>query len=347
MNKYLIDYSIPLPGESKYNATVARMDVVKTFLSIGADFINWHPLLTIPIPKVKGYIWKLGDIYQALKTLSKFNEGDDVYFQYPHLGQCLTKIIKLIKQRRAKVILIIHDLEFLRYPNMKGFEKQINLLNSVDRLLVHTPQMKKRLFQLGVKTRMDYMTLFDYYAEDPYRDINALIADKNVIAFAGNLNKSIFLRKLDKSVIPIDFTFNFYGIEPKIRYNNNNINYKGKFQPKHTGKIHAGWGLVWDGDSINTCSGTLGEYLKMIAPHKLSLYLASGIPVIVWNKCAHAQFVKDNNIGLTVEKISDAYCKINSISNTQYKEMVINARKIGDRLRKGIFLKRLIDNNHC
>lgn len=342
MSKFLIDYSIPLPGETKYNATVARMDVVKTFKSVGATFINWHPLLLINIPKVRGVVWKICDIFQAIKTLPKLHKDDEVYFQYPHLGQCLPKIVKLIQVRNVKVILLVHDLEFLRYPNMVGAEKQIELLNSVDELLVHTNKMKDRLTQLGVTTAMKTMTLFDYYAVDQYRNINDQLSDKHVIAFAGNLNKSVFLRKLDETEIPSDFSFLFYGVEPKIEYKNKHIYYQGKFLPQHTGTIHAGWGLVWDGESVDTCSGTLGEYLKMISPHKLSLYLASGIPVIVWSQCAHAQFVKDNNVGITVDKISDAYDRINSITDDEYKEMATNARRIGDKLRHGEFLKRLI-----
>lgn len=345
MNKFLIDYSIPLPGETKYNATVARMDVVKTFKSVGAKFINWHPLLIIDVPKIKGLVWKLCDIFQGLETLPKFHDGDEVYFQYPHLGHCLTKIVKLLKMRKVKVTLLVHDLEFLRYPNMVGGEKQIKLLNSVDELLVHTSQMKERLAHLGVTTTMKSMTLFDYYAVDPYRNINEQLEVKKVIAFAGNLNKSVFLRKLDTVEIPSDFTFRLYGVKPMVKYNNSKISYQGKFLPEHTGTIHAGWGLVWDGEDVGTCSGTLGEYLRLISPHKLSLYLASGIPVIVWSQCAHAQFVRANHVGITVDKISDAYGIINSITDDQYIKMANNARHIGDKLRNGEFLKRLITSD--
>lgn len=344
MSTFLIDYSIPLPGETKYNATIARMDVVKTFLSAGANFINWHRHIHCTIPKVKGLAWRLEDVGQALLSLRHIHKGDEVYFQYPHLGYSLPTIIKLIKTRKVKITLLIHDLEFLRYPDTVPAESQIKLLNSVDKLLVHTPKMKDRLTELGITTEMEPMILFDYYAKDTYRNIDEQIADKRIIAFAGNLNKSVFLRELDKSTIPNDITYRFYGVEPSIKYDNPQINYKGKFLPEHTGTIHAGWGLVWDGNEIETCSGSLGEYLRLISPHKLSLYLASGIPVIVWSQCAHAEFVKDNNVGITVDSIPEAYTQIANITEEQYKQMAINARNIGDKLRKGEFLKRLIES---
>lgn len=332
---YLIDYSIPLPGESKYNATIARMDVVRTFLASNAKFINWRRHIRCSIPKIRGIVWRFEDLFQALSSLRCIHKGDIVYFQYPYLGRCLSTIIKMIKSKKAKVTLLIHDLEFLRYSESSISEDQIKLFNNVDCLLVHTSQMKERLSHMGVITEMKPIILFDYYAKDPYRSTNEQLNDKKVIAFAGNLNKSIFLRELDKSDVPSGFTFNLYGVKPLKEYNNAAINYQGKFSPEHTGTIHAGWGLVWDGDGIDTCSGSLGNYLRMISPHKLSLYIASGIPVIVWSQSAHSRFVQDNNIGFAVNSIHEIYNKINNITDEQYKEMVTNTRQIGNELRRG------------
>lgn len=345
MSLYLIDYSIPLPGESKYNATIARMDVVKTFLSAGATFINWHPITMVQIPKLRGLLWRIGDIYNVWKDTRCLKEGDEVYFQYPYLGTNLQRIIKAVHSRKAKVTLLVHDVEFLRgimSVSQQEMRTQVALLNSADCLLVHTPQMRERLQQCGVTTQMKPLMLFDYYAKDDYRDIEEQTADKNVIAFAGNLNKSAFLRPLDASTIPPSCTYHFYGVKPETEFHNDRIKYQGKFSPEHTGTIHAGWGLVWDGDGIDTCSGMLGEYLQMIAPHKLSLYIASGIPVIVWSKSAHAQFVKDNNIGIVVDSLNDIYNIITNISNETYKQMVYETRTIGDQLRRGGYLKSLI-----
>lgn len=344
MSNYIIDYSIPLPGETKYNATVARKDVIRTFISVGAKFINWHPLLSVSIPKLRGLIEKTGDVSQAIIGLRNIKKGDNIYFQYPYLGHCLNLIVKLYRSKGAKVTLLIHDLEFLRYPDVNNVtNNQIRLLNSVDSLIVHTSMMKKRLNELGVTTPMKILTLFDYYAADPYRELEEQVADKNVIAFAGNLNKSIFLRSLDKSAILSSIRFRFYGIEPQNRFKNRQISYQGKFSPEHTSSLRAGWGLVWDGDSIDNCSGSLGNYLRFIAPHKLSLYLAAGMPVIVWNQSAHADFVKENNIGIAVNSIRESYSIIDNMTDGQYKEISINVRKIGEKLRVGGYLKEIIN----
>lgn len=337
MSTILINYNVPLPGTANYTGSIARNDVTTTFQSIGSRIVNWRPLLTILISKVRVIGWKIGDFLQAFRELPHIHKGDDLFFQYPYegIGVNLQCIIKVLRFRKPHITLLIHDLEFLRYPEIVSAEEQIKTLNNVDCLLVHTVEMQNRLKALGVTTEMKPMILFDYYAKDPYRDIEEQLNDKNVIAFAGNLNKSVFLHKLDDSIIPLNITYRFYGTQPKITFYNQRIDYQGKFSPEHTGVIHAGWGLVWDGESIDTCSGHLGNYLRIIAPHKLSLYIASGIPVIVWSKSAHAKFVQDNKIGFAVDSIEDIYDKIINISNENYKEMVVNTRHIGNQLRGG------------
>lgn len=54
-----------------------------------------------------------------------------------------------------------------------------------------------------------------------------------------------------------------------------NVMYKGSFKPEQIDHIHGSWGLVWDGNSIEGCEGELGNYLKINAPHKISLYIAA------------------------------------------------------------------------
>lgn len=339
----IIDYSIPLPGETKYNATIARKDVVRTFVSCGATFMNWHPITTLSIPKIKGIINRVGDVFQAIIGLRKIKREEKVYFQYPHLGNSLRLIIMLFKVKRVNVTLLIHDLEFLRHPDVKNMaQSQIALFNSVDKLIVHTSKMKTKLSELGVKTPMEILQLFDYYSVDSFRNIREQLVDKKIIAFAGNLNKSAFLKFLDESSISPTVSFRLYGNEPHIKFFNNQIYYQGKFSPEHTSCLHAGWGLVWDGDSIDTCTGSLGNYLKYIAPHKISLYLAAGIPVIVWNKSAQADFVRHNKIGIAVNSIEESYDIINNIKDEEYQEILANVRGVGETLRRGGYLKRII-----
>ena len=58
--------------------------------------------------------------------------------------------------------------------------------------------------------------------------------------------------------------------------------------------MEGSFGLVWDGISVETCAGVYGEYLKVNNPHKTSLYLASGIPVIIWKEAAWLSLLNAN-----------------------------------------------------
>ena len=62
--------------------------------------------------------------------------------------------------------------------------------------------------------------------------------------------------------------------------------------------------------SSETCKGSFGEYLRINNPHKTSLYLASGIPVIIWSKAALAEFIEKNKCGITVDSLYEIADKL-------------------------------------
>ena len=102
------------------------------------------------------------------------------------------------------------------------------------------------------------------------------------------------------------------------------------------------YGLVWDGDSLDTCSGLTGEYLKVNNPHKLSLYLAVGLPVIIWSEAAEAEFVRKNNVGLTISSLYELPVKLAAISESDYEIMKNNAMAVGKHLRRGEYMMKAI-----
>ena len=85
-----------------------------------------------------------------------------------------------------------------------------------------------------------------------------------------------------------------------------NINYHGSFGVDEIpSKLTRGFGLVWDGDSLDGCRGQSGQYLRYNNPHKLSLYLSSGLPVVIWTGAAEAGFVREHGVGLCVDSLND------------------------------------------
>ncbi|MBT3589086.1 MAG: hypothetical protein HN507_10605, partial [Flavobacteriaceae bacterium] len=102
------------------------------------------------------------------------------------------------------------------------------------------------------------------------------------------------------------------------------------------------FGLVWDGVSTETCSGQYGAYLKYNNPHKTSLYLLSGLPVIVWDKAAIASFILDNNIGFSVSNLNELNDILKNIKYSDYLLMKANVLKVQEQVKIGQFLKNAV-----
>lgn len=86
-----------------------------------------------------------------------------------------------------------------------------------------------------------------------------------------------------------------------------------------------------------------GEYLKMNNPHKASLYLASGFPIIVWSQSALADFVRKNQCGIIVDSLFEIADCLNSIDEEDYQELIKNSKIVGEKLN-GYFLKTALEN---
>ena len=103
------------------------------------------------------------------------------------------------------------------------------------------------------------------------------------------------------------------------------------------------WGLIWDGISIESCDGNYGNYLRINNPHKMSLYMAAGLPVIVWTESALAEFVSKYNVGIIVNSLVDLSGKLASISEKQYMEMKNNALIQMKKVTKGFYSLKVLE----
>lgn len=274
--------------------------------------------------------------YLSLLTRILFNikKGGILIVQrrlsYVKIG-LLTKILNL---RGCQLCLIVHDINSLRF---EPHESEIKGLNKARFLIVHTKAMKEKLTELGVKTQMIVLDIFDYVTD---KSPIAKRKNSDKVVFAGNLDKTDFLPLIRHISAP---EFYFYGFHmPEKLSGITNITYKGKFSPMHVCDIDGSWGLVWDGNSIDTCSGLLGKYLRYNAPHKCSLYIAAHLPLIVWEESAMAPFVRENEIGICVKSIGEIKDGISKISDDEYAEMQRKLEMLSKRLDCGEQMKNAI-----
>lgn len=281
--------------------------------------------------------WKLDHEFKPyLAQLQPKN----IFIQYPAYSKVIMdKILDIIYTTvpTAVITFIVHDVESLRmHKGQDDFKAQeVHMFNRVSSLIVHNEAMKEWLKDNGVQTHMELLQLFDYKSN--IKPSEKPILDDS-ICFAGNLKKSQFINKLNNDK---DDNIKFYVFGNGLNVNGlKNVIYKGSKKPDELPKfLTYSYGLIWDGDAINTCAGEYGEYLKYNSPHKASLYLSSGLPIIVWSQSALAPFVKEHAAGLVVDSLEDLNKEFLNTSKRQYLEMKTNALKIGEQLQEGHFIK--------
>ncbi len=296
---------------------------------------------------VSFYYWR-----KLEKTVAK---GSIVIYQHPMYGNRMAQkmIPRIQNKKQVKFIALIHDLESLR-GGISGVtrvsEKTRNLsdtalLSQFDSIICHNEHMKQYLVSRGFdSSKLECLEIFDYLC-----DVKEHIrerGDNPSIAIAGNLaiGKCPYMYNISTKDYNKGLMINLYGINFDQDSSGGNIIYHGSFSPEELPvRLQGDFGLVWDGNSVETCSGNTGEYLKYNNPHKTSLYLASGLPVIVWNQAAIADFILQNHVGIAVDSLQDIEEKIKEISAEEYDEMCRNARNVGGKIRDGYYVKRAIE----
>ena len=343
-------------ADNRFNAgSKAKEDVDTILTDMGAYPVECE----FDFTESRSSSGKLKKILYHIKTMSSWknqlrsipDEGI-VVIQFPVKAHTvfLGSVIASLKRRHIKSIAIIHDLDTLRNSiyygnNSHGLRlklEEISALKKFDIVIAHNKKMKETLSkQLGVaEGAIVPLDIFDYIIPDETIKARTLLgqSDESVI-IAGNLDpdKCGYLYNL-----PSEPTFELYGANYR-ETDAGNVHYNGAFLPDELpANMRGRYGLVWDGNVASTCSGIFGEYLKINNPHKTSLYLASGIPVIVWKEAAIADFISANECGFTVQSIDEISDILKTISEEKYFEMRTKAEIIGERLRKGYYTTKAV-----
>ena len=336
----------------------ARADAEAIFEEIGLKKLRIPSIDDRENPE-KFIIKKLLKHYKTKKAwkarTAKLNKGDVVFVQFPLLEHSifLKPVFKTLSKKGVRVYLLIHDLEYIRISGRAdvGFMKRKRLameeqiLRTVTGVIVHNKAMKKYLIGLGYdENKLIDLEIFDYLIPDYDEEkINERPNEKDMgVIVAGSLHpkKSRYIYNA-----PETLKLNLFGINYDDRGLKNH-NYKGSFMPDELPFVLEGsFGLVWDGDTADTCSGVYGEYLRLNNPHKTSLYLASSIPVIIWDQAALADFVEENGCGIKVSSLQEIPGILSNMSEDKYRELTEGAKAVSERLRAGYYTKKAV--NQC
>jgi hypothetical protein len=265
-----------------------------------------------------------------------------ICLQYPFnkfYGYCLWGA----KRKNCKVITIVHDVKSLK--GKYGYSQdEIDTLNESDQLIVHNKAMRTWFESQNIKPDMYEIGAFDYLHEPKLSLPKAAIDYANLrIVFAGNMgSKQSFIYSLDDTETA-GFTMDLYGVgfypESVKKSEGSVLNYKGMFPADEViDRIDGDFGLVWYGESLDSCDGVAGQYLKYNNPHKLSLYLLCEMPIVIWDKAAMAAFVTEHDIGITVSSLTELSSKITSLSKEDVERFKTNVKALKLKLEKGELL---------
>ncbi len=345
MYKYIID--IVNKDDLTANGK-ARYDVDNILVSLGYEKKN------IRLEKIEGYgnlIKHVNVIYNELKgIIDEIPNDSDVIIQYPWpvMSYKYASYLNKVKiKKNLTLTIILHDINSLRPQSLinklyyKFYVKQFKFFDVFDYIICHTDEMKKYLEDRIGKDKIIKLGIFDYLLD--FKNV-ADDSDYKSVVIAGNLdkNKSGYVYNLNE-LNNDNYHFELFGIN-YCGIKNNFIHYNGSFKSEELPKnIKTGFGLVWDGTSLQSCNGSWGEYLKWNSPHKFSLYMSCGIPVIIWEKSALSNFVVENGLGFVISSLDEIEEKINNIAREEYANLLKNVSIVQDKVINGEFLKNCLN----
>lgn len=315
-----------------------RTDIAQFLTGPDTRVVNVPINVNSKFSKAVGVGWTLGTY---LREAIAGANPQVVYIQYPaYSAVVMDHALKILRKKSsAKIVLIVHDIESLRMSadHPEFLTTEIHRFNSADGLIVHNQAMADWLSKQGVTVPMSQLQLqlFDYI--NPQRLITD--ATSSNICFAGNLRKAQFLNDVPFKQLQVDV----FG--DGLTLTNSQLIDHGSKSPDELPKyLTDRFGLIWDGNSADTCSGEYGEYLKYNSPHKASLYLSSGLPVIVWSQSALAPVISSLGAGLVVGSLSEIEPVLSELSNTEYLSMKHAALDTAKKLRSGQMIESAVDS---
>lgn len=320
----------------------ARTDTVRILKSQGYKHI---PLFR---SKSKKIIVLLQMMWGSIRSIISANKDDVIFLQYPYYPSIVNKtLFRVLRIGRAlkkyKIELLLHDVVGLRSGPNAGqvLSQEVNEFNSLDKVICHNDKMRSALKDAGCSVELAILGPFDYLVEKS--KIPSIKSERDggeAVVIAGNLSeeKCGYVYKLNELS---NVEFRLYGIGYTGK-SDDKITYEGKFDPEELVKVLKGnFGLVWDGDSLETCDGVYGNYLKYNNPHKFSLYLVAGIPLIVWNQSALADHVRRYNLGICIESLYELNDL--NINPEIYKGMKKSVAVYRDELIRGSHLVKALN----
>lgn len=345
MKKIVVDFSY---NHYYHAGSKAREDVNRIAMDSGFTpfLINTHTVKeqaeTHPSP-IYQFFYRIRKLFILLLSIAKIKKRTLVLIQYPiapFTGIHTLFFFRCLKRKKCHLVVLVHDTVSFRNDGLFA-ASETKILNTASELIVHTTQMMELFKKNGIVRPCKLLWLFDYLTNEVPNNNYTQNGDYSV-AFAGNLDKSLFLKKLTTENFE-NVRLDLYGNKPSnVSEYPHWMKYIDRFSPENINMLTENWGLAWDGDRIDCIHGPLGNYLRYNSPHKVSLYIAAGIPVIVSKDSALAKYVEEKHLGITISSLTELEQRISEQSSEEIQLIRKSVAEMSQVLREGGMLGTIL-----
>ncbi|ULQ57543.1 hypothetical protein KJS94_04930 [Flavihumibacter rivuli] len=261
------------------------------------------------------------------------------FIQFPTYAYLHRRLALELKKKGVKVVVLVADLDGLRDQDEEKLKQELNQLRGFDHFVVHNERMQQWLQPHLPDGRLSCQGPFAYLA-DPQVSKRPQLSPS--ICFAGNLEKAPFVHQLQRIQ---GVEFHIYGGEKQPdQVPGTPIHYHGTVPPRTLiNKLRGSFGLVWDGTSCERLEGGYGRYLEINFPHKLSLYILAGLPILAPAGTATGDFVEAKKIGLVIRSLNEIPGLINTLSAENYSLMQENLLGLVPSILSGTGLLKALE----
>lgn len=259
-----------------------------------------------------------GDVVIIQSPSWNSTEFDDYYVE------------KLRTYQDIKIIIFIHDVIPLMFKsNEYLIDKTIETYNKADLLIVPSEKMLDELKKWGLKTKK---IVIQHMWDHPTQLVLSPPKFNKLLHFSGSSDRFTFVKEWQFQTL-----MKYYGNES---FNTETLNvtlegWKNDSELLQALSHTGGFGLVWSQKSDV-------DYYEWNVSHKLSTYLAAGIPVVVQNTLSNKHLIEKNNLGIVVNSLEEANQKIQNLSEETYQNYVSNVGRFRQLIINNFFTKKIL-----
>jgi len=258
--------------------------------------------------------------------MASISFGDIVIFQSPTWNgwEFDAEFVAKMKDLRVKLVVFIHDVVPLMFrDNAYLMPVYMDMFNQADVIIAPSQQMVDRLRKDGLTVEK---VLIQEFWDHPH----------NL-----SLNQPAELQNW-----VYETPLRVFANEPKSNPEANLVIEGWKRNEELLMELSkGGFGLVWntqynDGENV--------DYYEMNISHKLSTYLAAGIPVIVPNTLSNSHLIEERGLGFAVNSLEEANQLVQNMDPKTYQEISNRAQGFAFLLKEGYITKKLlVDSIFC